>query len=219
VSRPAGEGRWPGVVMLHEAWGIDDVLRRQAARLASVGYLVYAPDLLGDGLRIRCMMQATRALQGRRGRPFEVVEACRSRLAADPACTGRVGVIGFCMGGGFALLLGPRGFDVSAVNYGMVPDDVESALTGSCPVVASYGGRDRQFGPKAAVLETALERLDVPHDVKVYPDAGHSFLNDAPNGPALFRPLMKVMGAGPEPASAADAWARIEAFFARYLGS
>lgn len=218
LSSPIGDGPWPGVVMIHEAWGIDDVLRRQADRLAGAGYLVLAPDLLGDGLRVRCMAAAMKALQARQGRPFEVVEACRLWLAEQPDCTGKVGVIGFCMGGGFALVLASRGFDVSSVNYGMVPDDVDELLHGACPVVASYGEKDRQFGPRAAMLEAALVRAGIPHDVEVYPSAGHSFLNDAANGPLLFRPLARIMHAGPDPAAAADAWRRIETFFARYLG-
>ncbi|GMA19257.1 dienelactone hydrolase family protein [Arsenicicoccus piscis] len=88
---------------------------------------------------------------------------------------------------------------------------------GACPVVASYGGKDRSLRGAAAKLDHALDRLGVEHDVREYPDAGHSFLADAPNGPAPLRPLMKIMGAGPEPASARDAWDRIEAFFDRHL--
>ncbi|GAA3631402.1 dienelactone hydrolase family protein [Microlunatus ginsengisoli] len=219
LVRPDGEGPWPGVVMIHEAWGIDDVLRRQAARLAGAGYLVMAPDLLGEGSRLRCMAAAMRALQSRQGRPFEVVEACRAWLVEQPDCTGKVGVIGFCMGGGFAVVLASRGFDVSSVNYGMVPDDIDEVLRGACPVVGSYGEKDRQFGPYAAKLEDALSRAGIPHDVATYPSAGHSFLNDAPNGPAFFRPLARIMHAGPDPVAAADAWRRIEAFFAHHLGA
>ena len=136
--------------MIHEAWGIDDVLRRQAARLASAGYVVLAPDLLGEGLRVRCMAAAMKALQTRQGRAFEVVEACRTWLLEQPDTTDKVGVIGFCMGGGFAVVLASRGFDVSSVNYGMVPDDVDEVLRGACPVVGSYGAKDKQFGPYAA---------------------------------------------------------------------
>jgi carboxymethylenebutenolidase len=85
-------------------------------------------------------------------------------------------------------------------------------------MVASYGAKDKALGPKVPALEAALERLDIPHDVKLYPTAGHSFLNDAQNAPLFFRPLTKIMGAGPEPVAAADAWQRIEAFFATHLG-
>jgi carboxymethylenebutenolidase len=218
ASRPIASGPWPGVVMLHEAWGIDAVLRRHADRLASAGYLVYAPDLLGDGPWLRCIVATFRALQARAGKPFELIESCRRRLAADPDCTGRVGVIGFCMGGGFALLLAAEGYHAASVNYGMVPSDIDDLAARAGPVVASYGGRDWTVKGVPALRE-ALRAHGVRHDVEVYPRAGHCFLNDKPNGPLLFRPVAKLSHAGPEPASAADAWRRIEDFFAEHLGS
>lgn len=215
-SRPAGAGRWPGVVMLHEAFGINDVLRRQAVRLASAGYLVVAPDLLGEGPRIGCMKRAFQSLTSRQGRPFEVISQARAWVAEQRGCTGRVGVIGFCMGGGFALVAASEGFAAASVNYGMIPDDVDQVLRGACPIVGSYGGKDRM---SAAVpkLASALESHRIDYDLKIYRNAGHSFLNDAPVGPVLARPLMKIAHVGPEPASATDAWKRIEAFFGRHL--
>ena len=219
LVRPAGPGPWPGVVMVHEAWGLDDVLRRQADRLASAGFVVLAPDLLGDGPKLRCMRATFAALMARNGRPFDLLHAARQQLLADRHVNGKVGVIGFCLGGGFALLLSSDGFDASAVNYGMIPADVDEVLTGSCPVVASYGGRDRQLVGEVPRLIAALEANEVPHDVQVYPDAGHSFLNDAPNGPLLVRPLLKLAHVGPVPAAAQDAWRRIEAFFGTHLAA
>ncbi len=218
LVRPAGPGSWPGVVMVHEAWGLDDVLRRQAERLASAGFVVLAPDLYGEGPRWRCMRAAFTALQARSGPPFDLLQSARRQLLEDRHVNGKVGVIGFCMGGGFALVLSSEGFDASAVNYGMIPDDVEEVLNGACPVVASYGGRDRQLVGKVPQLTAALEANDVPHDVEVYPRAGHSFLNDAPNGPLLLRPLLRLGHVGPDPVAAADAWRRIEAFFGTHLG-
>lgn len=203
--------------MVHEAWGVDDVLLRQADRLAAVGYLVLAPDLFADRNRLRCMISTARALRAGQGRPFELIEDARQQLLSDAGCTGRVGVIGFCMGGGFALVLAPRGYHASSVNYGMLPKQLDAALEGSCPVVASYGGLDKQLAERVPELEQTLTRLDVPHDVKLYPSAGHSFLNDAVNGPRLFRPLLRISHVGPEPVAAADAWRRIEAFFGEHL--
>jgi carboxymethylenebutenolidase len=217
--QPAGEGPWPGVVMIHEVFGIDDVLVRQAHRLASAGYLVLAPDLFSEASKIRCIARTMRSLSAGQGRPFELIEAARELVRGDDSCSGQVGVLGFCMGGGFALLVGSRGFQASSVNYGMIPEDLDDALAGSCPLVGSYGGRDRQLAPQVPRLEEALTRLAIPHDVKVYPDAGHSFLNDARNGPVLMRPLLKVAHVGPEPTAAADAWRRIEAFFSEHLSS
>jgi carboxymethylenebutenolidase len=218
LARPTGTGSWPGVVMIHEAWGIDDVLRRQADRLAAAGYLVLAPDLLGEGMWLRCVVATFRAFQARSGRPYELIESCRQRLLADPACNGKVGVIGFCVGGGFALVLAADGFQASSVNYGEVPSDIDEIASRACPIVASYGARDRRTTAGVPKLQAALAAHGVPRDVKIYPRAGHSFLNDEPNGPRVFRPVAKLMHAGPEPVAAADAWRRIEAFFAEHLG-
>ena len=121
------------------------------------------------------------------------------------------------MGGGFALVLASRGYDASAVNYGMVPENLDQVLTGACPVVGSYGGKDAMLRREVPRLEGALELHQVPHDVKVYPSAGHAFLNDRDNSPRFLRPLLKIAGAGPEPVAAADAWRRIEGFFAEHL--
>jgi carboxymethylenebutenolidase len=218
LARPEGDGPWPGVVAVFEAFGADEVMLRQCERLARAGYLVLMPDLFSDGGFRRCVVSTMRALSAGHGRPFDDIEAARQWLLDSPDCTGRVGVIGFCMGGGFALLTASRGFDAASVNYGaMPPKDLDAALTGACPLVGSYGGRDRQLRGVAGRIDVVLTEKGVPHDLKEYPNAGHSFLNDAPVGPRLMRPLFSVMGLGPEPASAADAWDRIERFFGQHL--
>lgn len=218
LARPSGPGPWPGVVVVHEAFGLDEVLRRQCDRLAAAGYLALAPDLFSDGGARRCLARTMQALHTRRGRAFADIEASRRHLLESADCTGRVGIVGFCMGGGFALVAATRGFDVAAANYGIVPSHAESSLAGACPVVASYGGRDRVLPPgQPAKLDRALTRAGVEHDLKVYPAAGHSFLNDAPNGPGLLRPFLRVLNVGPNPEAAADGWARIEAFLAHHL--
>jgi carboxymethylenebutenolidase len=219
LVRPSDPGPWPGVVMVHEAFGLDDVLERQARRLAEAGYVVLAPDLFSAGPRLRCLVSTFRTLQAGAGPAFADLEAARQHLKADPGCTGRVGVIGFCMGGGFALLLARRGFDASSVNYGRLPEDLDAAVAGSCPIVASYGARDKGLAGAAPRLAEALRRAGVRHDVAEYPTAGHSFLNDAPNGPRVLRPLLRIAGVGPDPVAAADAWRRIEELFAEQLGS
>lgn len=172
---------------------------RQTERLARAGYLALMPDLFADGGARRCLVPTMRAATSGRGRAWADLEAARQTLAEHPDCTGRVGVIGFCMGGSFALVAAGRGaFDAASVNYGLLPEDAERALAESCPVVASYGGRDRMLKGAAARLESVLEGAGVPHDVKEYPGAGHSFLNDAENAPRLLRPLTRISGIGPE---------------------
>ena len=217
LARPAGEGPWPAVILLHEAFGVDDVMLRHTERVASMGYLALMPDLFSDGSALRCLVRTFRALNAGQGKPFEDVEAARRYLVGLRDCTGAVGVLGFCMGGGFSLLLADKGFQAVAPNYGPAIGNLDKALDGACPVVASYGGKDKQLLPVPERIVSALDRQGVPHDVKVYPDAGHSFLNDAPNGPRLFRPLMRRANVGPEPVSAADAWDRIERFFGTHL--
>lgn len=215
---PHGEGPWPGVVVVHEVFGIDEVMRRQVRRIASAGYLALMPDLFTAGGALRCLVPTFRALAAREGRAVVDLEAARDRLAAMDGCTGRVGVLGFCLGGGFALALADRGFSASSVNYGRLPQDLDAAVEGACPVVASYGARDPSLRGAAQRLEDALTEAAVPHDVREYPSAGHGFLNDAPVGPRALQPVLRrVLGIGPAPEAAADAWARIEAFFAEHL--
>jgi len=210
-----GNGPWPGVVVIHEAFGLKDDIREQADRLAAAGYLALAPNLFTAGGAIRCLRSTFQSLFAQRGPVFGDIEASRAYLADHPDCTGRVGVIGFCMGGGFALLGATRGFDVAAPNYGLVPDDADEVLRGACPVVASYGRRDRPFRGAAARLERALEESGVPNDVKEYPAAGHGFMNRHNMGP--LNVLARVAGMGYHHASAEDAWSRILRFFDTHL--
>ena len=218
LAVPEGDGPWPGVVAIHEALGLNDILRRQVDRLARAGYLTLAPDLYSDGGAARCVVGTFRALLAGHGKPLADIGAARAALRDRDDCTSRIGVIGFCMGGGFALLAAPDGFDAAAVNYGMLPRHVEDALAGSCPIVASYGRKDPML-PRGTAnkLTRTLVELGVEHDVKQYPDAGHAFLNDAYYGPGPAQQVQRVLHVGPEPESAVDAWARIERFFARYL--
>jgi carboxymethylenebutenolidase len=216
---PEGSGPWPGVVLLHETFGVDGVMRRQVQRMAAAGYLALMPDLFTDGGARRSLVPTFRAVAAGEGRPFVDVEAARVHLAAMPDCSGRLGVLGSSVGGGLALQVAARGFDAAAVNYARLPEDPHTALLGACPVVASYGGRDPALRGTAAELAAVLTRLGVRHDVREYPDAGHGFLHDAPVGPRLLRPVFRhVLRIEPEPIAAADAWARIEAWFAEHLG-
>jgi carboxymethylenebutenolidase len=216
LAIPAGDGPWPGVVVVHEAFGLNDDIRRKAARLAAHGYLALAPDLYGGKPWIRCIRSAIGQVRARAGPAFTAIEAAREFLAVRRDCSGQTGVIGFCLGGGFALLCAPReGFAAAAVNYSEVPRDAEDVLAGACPIVGSYGGRDRAISSEQPErLQRALAVLEIPHDVKVYPGAGHRFMSPSTGVGAVFA---KVAGLSYEEHDAEDAWQRIFAFFGQYL--
>lgn len=221
LAVPDGPGPWPGVVLVHEAFGLSDIMRRQVERMASAGYVALMPDLFSDGGARRCLTATMRSMRSGEGRAFVDIENARSVLASRADATGTTGILGFCMGGGFALVAASgHGFDVASANYGYPPSDLDDDLRGACPIVGSYGAKDLTQRGVAAQLEESLTRLGVPHDIKEYPNAGHSFLNDAPTGPRVLRLVTKrILGAGPEPESARDAWGRIEAFFAEHLAT
>jgi carboxymethylenebutenolidase len=215
---PEGTGPFPVVVVVHEAFGVDQSMRAQVAKLASLGYLAIMPDLFSRGGPRKCLTTTFRALIAQQGQAFDDIAAAKNYAQALPNASGKVGVIGFCMGGSFALVLAGRGYDVSSVNYGRLPANLEKTLAGACPIVASFGKKDKSLKEVAAKLEVSLSSLNIKHDVKEYPSAGHAFLNQFPAGPKFMQPILKrFLGVSDQPEAAADAWLRIDSFFKKQL--
>ncbi len=199
LASPAGTGPWPAVVMIHEIFGLDDVMRRHADRLAGLGYLTLAVDLFSAGGARRCLVSTMRTMIRGHGRAFADISVARDYLAGSGEGTGKIGVIGFCLGGGFALLSAGDGYEAAAVNYGPLPRQLDHALDGACPIVGSYGGRDRSLRGAAGRLDAALDKAGVTHDVKEYPAAGHAFLNDAEAGRGRYAPCCGSPASGRSP--------------------
>jgi carboxymethylenebutenolidase len=217
---PAGEGPHPGVVVLHESFGLNDDIRRIAARFADAGYAALAPDLYSHGRRIVCLSRVMLdMLSGAVAREIADIHAVRDALAKRPEVDSeRIAVAGFCQGGGFALIAGTQpGFAAAAVNYGTVPSD-RSHLDSLCPVVASYGGKDRILGRKMAErLEDHLTELGVPHDVKTYDQAGHSFFSQVDGWQGWLARMPSPMAVGHDQAAAEDGWERMLSFFDEHV--
>lgn len=206
-ARPAGAGPFPGLIVIHEIYGLNENIRAVAQRFARQGYATLAVDLFAGRNRTFCTFRIFSQLMvgSLSNATLDELKAALAWFGArDEVNAERVGAVGFCMGGSFAIAwacVDPR-LKVIAPFYAMNPRPLE-ATRRSCPVVGSYPGAD--FTASAGhKLERALTTADVPHDIKIYPGAKHSFFNDD--------------GAAHDPAASEDAWSRIVAFFAERIG-
>jgi carboxymethylenebutenolidase len=222
LALPEGEppeGGWPALLAIHDIVGFSNDIRRIARRFAASGYAALAPALFdGAGPPVLCVVRTFRDYQRRDGPAFARLEAAQRHLAGLPEVNGdRIGVTGFCLGGGFAIFYAARGgVQVCAPYYGDTPK-AASELRRVCPVVAGFGELDRSFAVQGERLALHLQELDVPHDVKIYPGVGHSYMND--HGSPLMEALSRrtPLHGGYDEAAAEDSWERMLAFFAEHL--
>ncbi len=205
---PAGKGPFPALVVIHEWWGLNDWVKEQASKLADQGYVTLAVDLY----RGKVASTPDEAHELSRGLPHD--RAGRDLLAAasylrslknvDP---GRIGSIGWCMGGGYSLDLAledPR-LAATVINYGRLATSVDSLQKIHAPILGLFGGQDRGI-PVTDVrnFEQQMKQLGKSVEIVIFPEAGHAFEN--PGNKTGYR-------AG----DAAEAWAKTVAFLRRTL--
>src|SRR5258707_7009611 len=131
---PSGRGPWPGVVVIHDAFGLRSPHRDIIRRIADNGYLTVGPNLFSRGGMIRCMRSVFGDLQKREGAAFEDISTVREWLTERPDCTGGIGIAGFCFGGGFALVASTKGIGAAAPFYPPpIAGPYDSMLYVACP--------------------------------------------------------------------------------------
>ncbi len=207
LVRPAGEGPFPGVIVIQEWWGLNDNIRSMADRLAGEGYLALAVDLY-EGEVATDRDGATRLMRASMERTERLEENLRQAhgyLIAEGATS--VGAIGWCFGGGWslrtAILLGDK-LDAAVIYYGRVLTEADDLAPIRAPVLGLFGENDRGIpADSVRAFESTMLELNKAVDVHIYPDADHAFAN--PSGTRYNE------------AAAGDAWERTLAFFAEHL--
>ena len=179
LVRPSGPEKYPALVAIHEIFGLNENTREIARRLASEGYACLAVDLFSIGNKLHCIYQTVAAALGKEN---DNIATRRLKHALDYLATldfvdaTRLGAIGFCMGGNFAISLSceDRRLKTIAPFYATNPNLEKAGKL--CPVVGSYPGRD--FTQSAGKeLEKVLEQNNIPHDIKIYDRGMHSFMS------------------------------------------
>ncbi len=209
LARPqAGDGNLPGLIVIHEWWGLNENIHRVTERLAAEGYVALAVDLYG-GQSAQTPKQAMSLMRGLQGdidmanenlrQAFEFLEKTESAK--------RVGVVGWCLGGQWSLrtaLLLPDQIDAAVIYYGSLNTDPEALRTLKMPIMGNFAENDPII-PLETVHEfrAVLEELGKSADIKIYAGAEHAFSN--PSGTAY------------DAQAAADAWSRTTSFFAQHL--
>jgi carboxymethylenebutenolidase len=205
---PQGAGPHPALILIHEWWGLNDWVKQQAAGYAAKGYVTLAVDLY------RGKVATTPDLAHELSRGLPQDQGVRDLTAAMTYLEGRkdvardrIGAVGWCMGGGYALQLAiaAPALKAVAINYGSLATDKAALAQIHAAVLGNFGGQDHGITPESVhAFEAAMQSLGKPVDAKIYPQAGHAFENSTNQ-------------AGYRADDAQDAFARMDRFFAEKL--
>ncbi|HTQ59142.1 MAG TPA: dienelactone hydrolase family protein [Candidatus Solibacter sp.] len=208
LALPEGHGKHPGLVVIHEWWGLNDQIKDEAQKFAGEGYVALAIDLY----RGKVATTAEEAHELMRGVPddrgIRDLDAAYDYLAARRDVeANKIGSVGWCMGGGWSIKLAMSEPKLAAciVNYGSLPTEASSIAKIDAPVLGNFGADDSGITPDSVhAFEAAMKAAGKSVDVKIYDGAGHAFQN--PNNKQGYRPE-----------ATADAWARMTAFLKKSL--
>lgn len=186
---PKGGGQHPALVVIHEWWGLNDWIKQEAAGFAGDGYVTLAVDLYRGKVATTPDMahELSRGLPQDQG-VRDLTSAVKYLEGRTDVKRDRIGAVGWCMGGGYAMQLAVAAPDLRAVavNYGSLPTDKEALGRIHATVLGNFGGQDHGIPPDAVhAFETAMHSLGKSVDIKIYPDAGHAFEN--PNNAGGYR--------------------------------
>jgi carboxymethylenebutenolidase len=205
---PQTPGPHPALVVIHEWWGLNDWIKQEAAGFAAKGYVALAVDLY----RGKVATDPDTAHELSRGLPQDqgvrdLVSAVKFLQDRKDVDRSRIGAVGWCMGGGYAmqLAIAEPALKAVAINYGALATDKIALAKIHATILGNFGGQDKGIPPDAVhAFEAAMQSLGKPVDAKIYPDAGHAFEN--PNNKGGYRAE-----------DAADALGRVDRFFAAEL--
>jgi carboxymethylenebutenolidase len=205
---PAGKGPFPGIVVIHEWWGLNDWVKEQAGKISDLGYVTLAIDLY----RGKVATTPEEAHEIMRGVPEDRAKrdlhAAIEFLSSQPDVSkDRMGAIGWCMGGGYALdvALQEPTLNADVINYGHLATDPQSIAKINASVLGIFGAQDHGISvDDVKKFEQMLKQQGKKAEIVIYPDAGHGFEN--PNNKDGYRA-----------ADASDAWQHTVKFFAATL--
>ncbi len=209
LARPEGvEQGIPGVIVIHEWWGLNDNIRAMARQLAGQGYAALAVDLYG-GAVAQTPDEARKLMQAAMADTAAADSNLRQAYAylADRLKAPRVASLGWCFGGGWSLetaLLFPKQLDATVIYYGHLVLDRDRLAPLEVPILGQFGAEDRGIPvDDVHAFESTLKALGKDATIVVYPDAGHAFANPS--------------GQGYRPEVAEKAWHRTLEFLAAHL--
>jgi carboxymethylenebutenolidase len=209
IYAPEGKGPFPGILVIHEWWGLNDWVKEQASKLSDQGYVTLAVDLY----RGKVATTPDEAHEIMRGVPedraardlhaaFEFLKS-QSNVKKD-----RIASIGWCMGGGYSfdVALQEPTLTADVINYGHLATDPESLKKINASILGIFGGQDRGItADDVKKFQQSMKQMGKKVEIAIYPNAGHAFEN--PNNKAGYRAD-----------DAADAWNRTVSFLAETLG-